>query len=150
MAVDIADLERRARQLLAPGVYDYFAGGLGQERTLRASVRAWGQYWLAPRVLRDVSAVDASVRLPGHPQTLVATPVAVAPTGFQGLALGARAVFPGRPVLWALACGGTTGVRDLLAGMTGDLAHVMALAGTGSVAEIPEMTGPPTSNSLDT
>jgi isopentenyl diphosphate isomerase/L-lactate dehydrogenase-like FMN-dependent dehydrogenase len=53
--VDIADLERRARELLARGVYNYFAGGSGQERTLRASVRAWGQYWLAPRVLRDVA-----------------------------------------------------------------------------------------------
>jgi len=52
-------------------------------------------------------------------------------------------------VLWALACGGATGVRDLLTGMTGDLAHVMALAGARSVAGIPEMTGPPTGNSLD-
>ena len=86
MAVDVADLERRARELLAPGAYNYFSGGSGRERTLRASVRAWGQYWLAPRVLRDVSTVDTSVRLPGHPQTLVTTPVAVAPTGFQGLA----------------------------------------------------------------
>jgi 4-hydroxymandelate oxidase len=66
------------------------------------------------------------------------------------LALGARAVFLGRPVLWALACGGASGVRDLLTGMTGDLAHVMALAGARSVAEIPEVTGPPTGNSLDT
>jgi 4-hydroxymandelate oxidase len=66
------------------------------------------------------------------------------------LTLGARAVFLGRPVLWALACGGATGVRDLLTGMTGDLAHVMALAGARSVAEVPEVTGPPTGNSLDT
>ena len=33
------------------------------------------------------------------------------------LALGARAVFLGRPVLWALACGGADGVRALLAGL---------------------------------
>ncbi len=39
------------------------------------------------------------------------------------LALGARAVFLGRPVLWALACGGADGVRDLLTAMTSDLAH---------------------------
>jgi len=377
--VNIADLERHARELLAPGVYDYFAGGSGHEWTLRASVQAWRRYWLAPRVLRDVSAVDTSVRLPGQPQTVAATPVVVAPTGFQGLAhpdgelatargaaaagalmvlstrttrrieevaevvagaggawwfqvylmrdrdltarlvdravaagaralvltgdtpvvgyklrgdgvvsdalldanlgpladpsmtgqaahvtfadigwlarrtglpvlvkgvlraddaracmaagaagiivsnhggrqldraiptalalpavvaalarddvtvaeigttgaaddsagtggedvgtggevlvdgglrtgediltalaLGARAVFLGRPVLWALACDGAAGVRDLLTGMTDDLAHVMALAGARSVAEIPEVTGPLTGNSLDT
>ena len=358
MPVNIADLERRAKELLAPGAYDYFAGGSGQEWTLRDSVQAWRRYWLAPRVLRDVSAVDTSVRLPGQPQTVAATPVAVAPTGFQGLAhpdgelatargaaeagalmvlstrttrrieevaeavagaggawwfqvylmrdrdltarlvdravaagaralvltgdtpvvghklrgdgvvsdalldanlgpladpgmtgqaadvtfadigwlarrtglpvlvkgvlraddaracvaagaagvivsnhggrqldramptafalpavvaalarddvataggevlvdgglrtgedlltalcLGARAVFLGRPVLWALACDGAAGVRDLLTGITDDLAHVMALAGARSVAEIPEVTGPLTGNSLET
>ena len=37
---------------------------------------------------------------------------------------GAAAVFVGRPVLWALACGGADGVRDLLTGLTDDLAHV--------------------------
>jgi 4-hydroxymandelate oxidase len=84
--VDIADLERRARARLAPEVYDYYAGGSGRERTLRASARAWQQYWLAPRVLRDVAAVDTGVRLPGRPLTVLRTPVAVAPTGFQGLA----------------------------------------------------------------
>jgi 4-hydroxymandelate oxidase len=65
------------------------------------------------------------------------------------LALGARTVFLGRPVLWALACGGAEGVRDLLTGLTGDLAHAMALAGAGSIAEIPGMTQPPSGNSLD-
>ena len=86
MTVDIAELERRARRVLTPEVYDYYAGGSGSERTLRASVRAWRQHWLMPRVLRDVSAVDTSVRLPGLPETVARTPVGVAPTGFQGLA----------------------------------------------------------------
>jgi 4-hydroxymandelate oxidase len=86
VAVNIADLERRARELLAPEIYDYYAGGSGQERTLRASEQAWQRYWLAPRVLRDVSAVDTSVRLPVRPHAVLRTPVAVAPTGFQGLA----------------------------------------------------------------
>jgi 4-hydroxymandelate oxidase len=86
VAVNIAELERRARELLAPEAYDYYAGGSGQERTLRASEQAWHRYWLAPRVLRDVSAVDTSVRLPVPPHAVLRTPVAVAPTGFQGLA----------------------------------------------------------------
>ena len=47
------------------------------------------------------------------------------------------------------ACGGADGVRDLLTGITDDLAHVMALAGARSVAEIPEVTGPLTGNSLE-
>jgi 4-hydroxymandelate oxidase len=58
------------------------------------------------------------------------------------LALGARAVFVGRPVLWALAAGGpaaeggAAGVTDLLDGLTADLRHVMMLAGARSPDEI--------------
>jgi 4-hydroxymandelate oxidase len=52
------------------------------------------------------------------------------------LALGARAVFVGRPVLWALAAGGAGCVRDLLTGLTADLAHAMALAGAPAVADL--------------
>lgn len=58
------------------------------------------------------------------------------------LALGARAVFLGRPVLWALAAGGesaeggSAGVVSLLAGLTDELVHAMMLAGTRSTAEI--------------
>jgi hypothetical protein len=48
VAVDIVELERRARRLLTPEVYDYYAGGPGSERTLRASVSAWRQHWLMP------------------------------------------------------------------------------------------------------
>jgi 4-hydroxymandelate oxidase len=52
------------------------------------------------------------------------------------LALGAGAVFVGRPVLWALACGGADGARSFPAGLTADLAHAMALAGAASVTGI--------------
>jgi 4-hydroxymandelate oxidase len=57
------------------------------------------------------------------------------------LALGAQLVFLGRPVLWALACGGADGVHDLLAGLTDDLSHLMALAGAVSVGELPGIAG---------
>ena len=59
------------------------------------------------------------------------------------LGLGARAVFLGRPVLWALACGGADGVRDLLSGLTNDLAHAMALAGAAALAGTAGVTRPP-------
>ncbi len=58
------------------------------------------------------------------------------------LALGASAVFLGRPVLWALSAGGadgeggSAGVADLLAGMSDDLAHVMMLAGARDTSEL--------------
>jgi 4-hydroxymandelate oxidase len=78
-----AELQRRARELLPRHVYDYYAGGSGRERTLRANENAWREVWIAPRVLRDVSAVDTTTRLLG---TEFATPLCVAPTGFHGLA----------------------------------------------------------------
>jgi 4-hydroxymandelate oxidase len=53
----------------------------------------------------------------------------------RALALGARAAFVGRPVLWALACGGADGVRDLLTGLTAELGHEMALAGAATLAD---------------
>jgi 4-hydroxymandelate oxidase len=83
MVPDIARLERRARALLSPEVYDFYAGGSGQESTLRANVKAWRRLWLAPRVLRDVSSVDTRLTLWG---TELRTPVAVAPTAFHRLA----------------------------------------------------------------
>jgi len=52
------------------------------------------------------------------------------------LALGARAAFIGRPVLWALASGGALCVSDLLTGLTADLAHAMALAGAARVRDL--------------
>lgn len=52
------------------------------------------------------------------------------------LALGARAVLVGRPVLWALATDGAQGVGALLDSLRDDLEHVMALAGVTDIAGI--------------
>jgi 4-hydroxymandelate oxidase len=83
MTPDAARLQRHAAGLLPAEVYDYYAGGSGRERTLRANEKAWRRAWLAPRVLRDVSAVDTGTTLLG---SAVSTPVCVAPTGFHRLA----------------------------------------------------------------
>ena len=47
----------------------------------------------------------------------------------KALALGARAAFVGRPVLWGLAVDGAGGVRGVLDGLRDELALAMALAG---------------------
>jgi len=54
----------------------------------------------------------------------------------KALALGARGVFVGRPVLWGLAARGSEGVRSVLDEMAVDLERSMALCGARSVAEI--------------
>lgn len=59
------------------------------------------------------------------------------------LALGARAVFLGRPVIWGLAAAGQAGVTAVLDGLTAELAHTMALCGLASVREVPRDTVAP-------
>ncbi|MFD7668191.1 alpha-hydroxy acid oxidase [Streptomyces sp. NPDC059788] len=60
------------------------------------------------------------------------------------LALGAHAVLIGRPVLWALAVAGASGVQRLLDTCTEELSDAMALAGVRTLSEIgPDLlTGP--------
>jgi 4-hydroxymandelate oxidase len=53
------------------------------------------------------------------------------------LALGARAVFLGRPVIWGLATGGAEGVAGVLTGLGEELAHTMALCGLDDVRSVP-------------
>jgi 4-hydroxymandelate oxidase len=54
----------------------------------------------------------------------------------KALALGARAVLIGRPVLWGLAVEGPTGVERVLAGLTGELRLAMALCGAVTLAHL--------------
>ncbi|MGH7686346.1 MAG: alpha-hydroxy acid oxidase [Candidatus Dormibacteria bacterium] len=52
------------------------------------------------------------------------------------LALGAKAVLLGRPVLWALASDGAAGVAAMLDAVRDDLVHAMMLAGVCDIAGI--------------
>jgi len=52
------------------------------------------------------------------------------------LALGARAVFVGRPAWWGLAARGADGVGQVLGGLTDELAGVMRQCGAPSVADL--------------
>jgi 4-hydroxymandelate oxidase len=54
----------------------------------------------------------------------------------RALALGARAVLIGRPVLWGLATGGADGVATVLQTLRDELREAAALAGAASIAEI--------------
>nr|MBA3524544.1 alpha-hydroxy-acid oxidizing protein [Geodermatophilaceae bacterium] len=81
--MDLDAVERRARELLTPAVYDYYAGGAETETTLAESGPAWQRWRLRPHVLRDVSTVSTATDLLGTP---VATPVGVAPWALQRMA----------------------------------------------------------------
>jgi isopentenyl diphosphate isomerase/L-lactate dehydrogenase-like FMN-dependent dehydrogenase len=81
--VNCEDFERRAAELLEPGVHGYYAGGAGDERTLRDNVEAFRRHRLRPRVLVDVGNVDPSTTVLGR---RIAMPVIVAPVALQKLA----------------------------------------------------------------
>jgi 4-hydroxymandelate oxidase len=60
-------------------------------------------------------------------------------TGFdalRALALGAKAVLVGRPVLWGLAAGGTQGVERVFEILQAELAEAMAITGAPTIAAI--------------
>jgi isopentenyl diphosphate isomerase/L-lactate dehydrogenase-like FMN-dependent dehydrogenase len=79
-AVNVADFERLAAGALDAGPLGYFAGGAGDERTLRENVEAWSRWALRPRMLVDVSATSTATDVLGTP---VAMPVLVAPTALH-------------------------------------------------------------------
>lgn len=53
------------------------------------------------------------------------------------LALGARAVFVGRPQLWGLSAGGDDGVVQVVEGLTTELRRTMAMTGAASATSVP-------------
>jgi isopentenyl diphosphate isomerase/L-lactate dehydrogenase-like FMN-dependent dehydrogenase len=54
----------------------------------------------------------------------------------KALALGARAVFIGRPILYGLACGGQDGVNRVLEILKRELTYDMACCGLTSIDQI--------------
>ena len=81
--INVADAEREGQEKLERGPRDYFAGGAGDEVTLRENVAAWGHWRLRPRVLNDVREVSTAAEVLGKP---VAAPVLVAPVAYQRMA----------------------------------------------------------------
>ena len=81
--INVADFERLAAERLERGPLDYFAGGAGDEVTLRENVAAWGHWRLRPRVLKDVREVSTAAEVLGRP---VEMPVLVAPVAYQRMA----------------------------------------------------------------
>ncbi|MEO6089173.1 MAG: alpha-hydroxy acid oxidase [Umezawaea sp.] len=83
MSPELSDLHDRARDLLDPVHYDYFAGGASDEVVLGENERAFGRLALLPRILRGAEVRDLGVALPGARASM---PVVVAPTAFHRLA----------------------------------------------------------------
>ncbi|MEU7616457.1 alpha-hydroxy acid oxidase [Micromonospora rifamycinica] len=83
VGLNLAEVAAAARRRLDPVHWDFFAGGAGGERTLRANEAAFARRWLRPRVLRGAGERDLRLSLFGSPVTM---PVLIAPTAFHRLA----------------------------------------------------------------
>jgi len=116
--VDTPDeLATRAASLIGAGAHGYFAGGAGDEITLRDNSAAWSRYALRPRVLVDVSSRDPRTTLLGveRPHPIIVAPMACQrhahPDGEIAMALAAAAT-DSTMVLSSLT---TTSPRDVAA-----------------------------------
>jgi 4-hydroxymandelate oxidase len=74
----VADFEPLARARMDPGVWDYYAGGAGDEVSLADAHAAWDRVRLRPRVLADVAVRDLSTLAFGRtlPHPIVVAPMA--------------------------------------------------------------------------
>src|SRR6266436_2229159 len=82
-AINLFELEMKARELLPQTAYDHYASGANDEITLRENRAAYERITLLPRMLVDVSARDLRITVLGEP---VSMPILIAPTALPGLA----------------------------------------------------------------
>ena len=80
--IPLAQLEKKAAEVLPPQSYDYVAGGASGERTMQANLATFDRWRIVPRILRDVSQRDLSVELLGQKFPV---PLLLAPIGVQGV-----------------------------------------------------------------
>jgi (S)-2-hydroxy-acid oxidase len=81
--VNIKEFEASAKEKMETLAFHYYAGGAGDEETLRENQSAFLRYVLRPRVLVDVSKISMETTLLGQ---RVSMPLGMAPTAFHRLA----------------------------------------------------------------
>jgi (S)-2-hydroxy-acid oxidase len=79
----ISELEALAYERMDKQTRDYYNEGADSGSTLAENKSAYTKYRIRPRVLRDISAIDTSVNVFGHKNSI---PMGVAPTAMQCLA----------------------------------------------------------------
>src|SRR5687767_11601495 len=82
--INVHEFEEVAKRKLHKLAYDFIAGGVEDELTLRANREAYTRWYLVPRVMVDVSKVDTSLELFG---SKLESPILIAPTGGKNLVL---------------------------------------------------------------
>jgi 4-hydroxymandelate oxidase len=81
--VSLTDYARAAADVLNAGALAYFAGGAGDEITMRDNIAAWQRLAIRPRTLVGVGDRDPAVTLLGRRRP---HPIVIAPMAYQRLA----------------------------------------------------------------
>ena len=84
------EFEPEARQRLPHAVYEYVAGGAGDEHSIHANKESYRKIFLRPRVLRTVAPVDLGQELFSRP---LPVPILLAPAAYQRLIQRTRKPF---------------------------------------------------------
>jgi 4-hydroxymandelate oxidase len=116
-AVNLAELETRARAVLSQATYDYFAGGAEDEAALAANREAFLRWRFRYHVLTGAAEPDLSQDLLGQ---AVSMPVQLAPTATQRLAhpegeLAASRAAAAANVVYSLSTLANTSLEDVAA-----------------------------------
>ena len=103
--VSTYSLEEVAKKNMSPQAYAYIAGGAGNESALRGNRAAFEKYKILPRMLRDVSTCDISVKLFNQklPSPLLLAPIGVLEMTHPeaDLAIGKAAASLGLPYIFS-------------------------------------------------
>jgi isopentenyl diphosphate isomerase/L-lactate dehydrogenase-like FMN-dependent dehydrogenase len=123
LPINLREYEALARARLDPAIWDYFAGGSGDELTLRDNEASFARIALRPRVLVDVSACDTSTSALG---SRLAMPVLVAPTAAHALAhpegeCATAAAAGAAGTIMAVSTSATRTLEEIAAAATGPL-----------------------------
>ncbi|MGI8722869.1 MAG: alpha-hydroxy acid oxidase [Geodermatophilaceae bacterium] len=137
-----ADVEHFAGLTELPVVVKGVLRGDDAERCLEAGASAvWVSTHGGRQVDRAVSSaaalVDVVSAVNDHAEVYVDGGIRSGTDALIALALGARAVFCARPVIWGLAVDGADGVAGVLSRLRTELAHSMTLCGVASVDRVP-------------
>lgn len=110
--INVHEFEEAAKRKMHPMAYDFIAGGVEDEYTLRANREAFGRVAILPRVMVDTTDVSTEIELLG---LKLKSPIIIAPSGGKNLVLpnADEIVAQGALARETLICS-ATGVQKLL------------------------------------
>jgi len=156
LPINVHEYQEKAQAVLSPMAYGYFAGGAGDEVTLRANRQAFDQWRLLPRVLRGAEEIRLETSVLSQP---ISMPLLLDPIGLQRLGHVEGEIASARAArsagtIFTLSTGASATIEDVAAstgkwwfqlyvnrdrGVTCDLVQRAEAAGAGALVVTVDM-----------